>query len=705
MMPMRSAPARALLPLLALAGAAAAQGRGQRFPTDAPWLHLGLDADIAWIRDPEVIIDAPQTKWQLTAKVDRAALLGEALSRAKADGKLVLWYVFRVVEERLGGRQMYRAPVLDMYAQQVLWADPDVVGIVDAHFVPLRMACDETLSARFSLRPLDFAEPAIVVLDAAGEVVHHAQRIRTFDGLWLADLLRRVLAHAGVDLAAAEDGADPAALIAAGRWEAALSRLQALPAPTASQRVMTAAVLRRLRRPQEAVAALGGLPESDAEAALERGWIHTLTGDAAAAMAALDPAFRGAPAPARCAEAGYLLAWNTLQAGRMEEASALFAQIAKQAPESPWGRRAAANVMIGNDERPVGAAFASFEHFGYLPQPAYSGLPADTAWAGPRRAPDDIARTAVAFLLAQQREHGGFTDCRYAYWGTPKITPNAWVAITALAAAALLEHRDVDPSRVDAAVARAEEYMFDPARLNRGQNEDVYADAYRLLFLARKHARATEADRAAVVQRMNEVIAAGGKRQGSNGFWAHEYPNAFCTAAMTWALVQSRQAGASVPVDTLDGAAEALLSARFKNGAFVYGGRASPKDEGSLKDASGRMPACEAALLALGESDAGRLLDAFKAFFEFHQRLEAVRRNDFHSDGELAGFFYFHDLFHASEANKLLPPEIAAQHDARFLQLLQGIGEMDGSFVDSHEIGRSYGTAMALLVLKNAAGG
>jgi hypothetical protein len=30
------------------------------------------------------------------------------------------------------------------------------------------------------------------------------------------------------------------------------------------------------------------------------------------------------------------------------------------------------------------------------------------------------------------------------------------------------------------------------------------------------------------------------------------------------------------------------------------------------------------------------------------------------------------------------------------------IPEFDGSFIDSHELGKSYGTAMALLVLKRA---
>jgi hypothetical protein len=36
------------------------------------------------------------------------------------------------------------------------------------------------------------------------------------------------------------------------------------------------------------------------------------------------------------------------------------------------------------------------------------------------------------------------------------------------------------------------------------------------------------------------------------------------------------------------------------------------------------------------------------------------------------------------------------------LELLQRIPEMDGSFLDSHEFGRSYGTAAALLTLHNA---
>jgi hypothetical protein len=52
-----------------------------------------------------------------------------------------------------------------------------------------------------------------------------------------------------------------------------------------------------------------------------------------------------------------------------------------------------------------------------------------------------MARAGVLFLLAQQRDDGGFTDARYAYWPNSEITPNVWVAITSIAMTALLEHR------------------------------------------------------------------------------------------------------------------------------------------------------------------------------------------------------------------------------------------------------------------------
>ncbi len=210
---------------------------------------------------------------------------------------------------------------------------------------------------------------------------------------------------------------------------------------------------------------------------------------------------------------------------------------------------------------------------------------------------------------------------------------------------------------------------------------------------------------------MNEVVRDAAARQlkthprrkNVEGFWAHEYPNAFCTAAMLWGLHDARNAGASVPDEVLDKGLGALLSAREPSGGYVYSGavRKGSKRTTPLKDSSARMPVCEGALLAFGRSDLKKLQFAFETFWKYIDRIEGVRRNDFHSDGQLGGFFFFHALYHASEANKLLPASEREKNNKRFLQVLQKIPEMDGSFVDSHELGRSYGTAMALLTLKN----
>jgi hypothetical protein len=87
-----------------------------------------------------------------------------------------------------------------------------------------------------------------------------------------------------------------------------------------------------------------------------------------------------------------------------------------------------------------------------------------------------------------------------------------------------------------------------------------------------------------------------------------------------------------------------------------------------------------------------------EAYWKFVDRLEAVRLCDYHSDGRLAGFFYFHAGFHTLEAARALEGPARESTGKRFREKLLGIPEWDGSFVDSHEIGKSYGTAMALLM-------
>ncbi|MBK8974837.1 MAG: hypothetical protein IPM29_02835 [Planctomycetes bacterium] len=705
----RPAPAlgRAVATLLvaAIAGAgplaprAAAQRLADVFgPGDAPWEALGLHRSLDWVLDPERFVDSRAAKRAIRGAFDRVAALDAAIERA-GNYRLVLWYVPRVVEDENRGRQMYRAPVLDLYAWQCLFNDPDVVDLIASRFVPVRLHCDEPLSARFGLRPLDFVEPAVVVIDGTGAVVHVCERMRTFDPLWFVTQLRLALLKAGDP---GEPPADVEGLLAQGRWDRAARAIAALPED--GHKAYLLSRLHRLeRRPDEALRTLA--------LAAERGGVDP--GDLAAErIRVLMLAGRDAELPdtapesgARAAEAHYLLALAALRAGHEDAAHERFEHVAATWPDTLFGRRARANVTLGNDSRPLGAAFTAFESLRYLDDAAYRELAPDTEWHGPALSSRELARRGLEHLLENQRDDGGFKDCRYAYWPSPSITPNAWIAITALAATAMLELRDVapdsiPPERVDAAIARAEQYLFAPEHVARGQNEDVYADAYRLLFLSRRAGRSDGDERARLVARMNEVVREATQRQKTSGFWAHEYENAFCTAAMLRGLRLAELAGAEIPPESLSNGVSALLAARFETGTFVYGGAAGRRGRPtSEKDSATRMPLCEGVLLDLGQSDPARLRRAVEIYWEYMDRIERVRRNDFHSDGEIGGFFFFHSLFHAAELTPMLPEDLREMQRERTIALLQRIPELDASYLDSHEIGRTYGTAMAMLAL------
>lgn len=684
-----------------------------------PASTLGLLATIPWTSDGAEFYDHFRVG---RIDVDRLALIDAACAKARKERKLVLWYVHRIQEQQLAGRQMYRAPVLDVYMQQVVFADRDVAALSTECFVPVRCVLDEPLAQRFGLRPLQFVEPAVVFLDGDGKVLHHVERIRTFHAQWFADLLVRVLDRFQVPRQAEE----PRAMRDRGLWRQALAKLAAAPDKDAAAWLQLAELQRLLRQPAQALDSLakaealaGGespaddgprrrRPDRTARALLgdvltERGLLLSQLGERLEAQRMLEQAWRSGGS--RAAEAGYWYALNALQLGDEIGAMRRYALVAERHPDSVFGRRARANVLLGPDDRPIGAAFTGFEHLRYLPESAYQGLPHDTTWQGERLAPRPLAEQALRFLLDQQRDDGGFTDARYAYWPSSEITPNVWVAITALCLTALHEYRGVFPAlepRIDSALRRGEAFAFDPKRLNRSANEDCYSDAYRLLYLARRSAGADEAERRAIVLRMNQIVEAAAARQKPSGFWAHEYENAFATGAVVQELLAARSAGATVPAEVTDKAAAALLSARHQSGSYAYSGAAGNRGAG-LKDSAGRMPVCEAALLVLGRSDLDKVRFALDNFWQHMQNLEGVRRNDFHSDGELGGFFFFHSVFHASEVVELLPEGEQQPHRARFLALLQQIPELDGSFLDSHELGRSYGTAMALLTLRNAA--
>lgn len=379
-------------------------------------------------------------------------------------------------------------------------------------------------------------------------------------------------------------------------------------------------------------------------------------------------------------EAIYHLAAVDLWTGKNPEPR--LRDLMQKHPGNPWAWRAAANVLRAEDSLPQGPLAHHFEDFFYRP---VDGLPSSTR--SPTRDADVAVRRAVEFLLDAQWDDGMWRDSRYAYWPDAQILPNVWMAVTALSALALLEWRDIAPQRIDAALRKADACLRDEKRLNADKHEEIYAHAFRLhYFASRKDA--------AMLSRIVPRVAA---MQDAQGFWAHEYPNPFITGVVVHALETARKAGADVPGPIYRRAAEALLSTRGSGGRQTY--RCDGKPPDNEKSSMSRTAICELALHQCGKLTLGDVEMGVEAYWKFVDRLEAVRLCDYHSDGRLAGFFYFHAGFHTLEAARALSGPARESTQKRFRDRLLAIPEWDGSFVDSHEIGKSYGTASALLML------
>ena len=95
---------------------------------------------------------------------------------------------------------------------------------------------------------------------------------------------------------------------------------------------------------------------------------------------------------------------------------------------------------------------------------------------------------------------------------------------------------------------------------------------------------------------------------------------------------------------------------------------------------------------------------ALDQFLQYRDHLKRARKsNDWHGTGfAIASYFYFYDYWFASMGMLKLPEAERGKYLAEIRNDLLQISEVDGSWVDTHLFGKPYGTAMALMVLKNA---
>lgn len=538
----------------------------------------------------------------------------------------------------LTGSFMDRKPVIDQYMMAGPFAWPAIAELINQHFIPFKGVASERLQQTFpEIKTYDFVEPGFVVVSPNGKLVHKIDQLTTLDPYWIAEI---IAAWAGVE--------------APDLWSPALANQ-----------------VKRFRNGQP-------LNLQDAEIPAEL-----------------------------MAEFILLKGMSLFYQGFQEQARNVWGTARDAQPDHPLAWKAVA------ESENWGPFCRGFEVHRPLPKTAYqagigsrgSAAPAGT-WTE-----NQCWQQATAYLLAMQNENGAWLDSDYDFGGTDSL-PNVHLAITALCGNALWEARTRCPERdleIREAVNRAASFCADRNNLNLADRDEIlWAQAYRVRFLA-KLVSTDEALRKKWMPGLQKAVEDLESIQTRRGAWYHEYANSFVTATALTALKVAANAGAKVNSTKIQRGINSLANDRFASGAFPYysrkrsnaSGAAKESGEEKIPESSGRMPICELGLWLWGGSSDERLEFALKSSFENHPYLARGYKYDNHtSTMAYGGFFFWYDMRSRAEALGFLKP--SAQRDAWKLQHQQwvmALPELDGCFVDSHELGRCYGTAMALLTL------
>lgn len=538
----------------------------------------------------------------------------------------------------IAGSPMDRRPEIDRYMMAGPFSHPDVVALLNTGFVPVRQNGGRKDQEEHGLRRGDFIEPGMLVLAPDGTEKLRAERIVTLHPKWFT------------------------------------ARLAPL-----------AAVVPEPRK----------LPEP-----LTRAWRAYGRGDLDEAAESLgDLPGAVVQSPAVTAEAGFLMGAILHRRGLITHAAESWREVADTYPDEPYAWKAAAEAE-GH-----GPFARGFEDFLDLPADAMTGNLQTT------RAPPDayteaqLRQRSLRFLTDLLPVNGQYDDSRYDFGGTDGLV-NVYMAITSIAGLALLEELAAndfggDRDACEAALQRIARHIADDAGINRDDRDEiVWAHIYRVLLLVRwlELRPNDEPQLRPVLQRVTRDLE---ELQPKTGAWFHEYPNPFVTASCLIALHRADAAGVPIDRDRIELGLRALLQCRAENGSFSYGQVRSGPPRVSVPAGAGRMPLCELALALWQKSTPETLEAAIRAGFDHHDQLESVRKYDDHANAlGYGGFFFWYDVHGRTLAIAALrDPEVRRQFAARQREIILSIPEFDGCFVDSHELGRVYGTASALLCL------
>ena len=565
-----------------------------------------------------------------------------AIAKSNATGKPIFWYV-----PTLHGSFMDRKQVIDRYMLAGPFSWPDIIDVINQHYVPVRTEPTQQQQTQYQLVPYQFIEPGFVILDPQGAEKSKVDRITTIHPTWFRYLLTRDL-----------------------------------------QAPIT--------------------PQQKSES-LSRAWTNFQSGDYQGSLTALPPT-PSTKSIEQC-ERDLLKGMALFRLGKHDQAKSIWDMASKRYPNHPLAWKAAA------ESQGIGPFMRGFEVHRALSKRALNAGIESTGSTAPRGAfaESELWVNGIRFLLGMQNEQGGFTDSDYDFGGTDSL-PNVHVAVTSLAGMALLRSLEKgglnEPTKTNVrnAIRQALQYVTTDSNINKFDREEIlWAYAYRVRFLSsciEQKTAGLDVDDQSLKNALAQAVTALEGVQSKRGGWYHEYNNPFVTATALTALRHAQQAGANVDLPKVQRGLQSLSSDRFKNGAYPYYSRVDQNDnrpEGDILIAAsaGRMPLCELGLWYWDQSTDPALHAAIERSLSHHKLLNLVLKYDDHTSRlAYGGFFFWYDMHGRSEAiAQVKDPQRRAQFTAQQKSIIMALPELDGCFVDSHELGRVYGTAMALLNL------
>jgi hypothetical protein len=316
----------------------------------------------------------------------------------------------------------------------------------------------------------------------------------------------------------------------------------------------------------------------------------------------------------------------------------------------------------------------------------------------------EMVAKGISYLLDKQNKDG----C----W--PSESSGYGYSVAVLCANALLNHRQVDPERVDAALVKSLKWLqgtrsmfgtWDQAAL---LSFMVDLDSFEAkAFLSKdKIKELSQKNYASLDKAQLTSQHKGGWPYGMGGG-----PASFLASWITLALLKAKEKGVEVDDKKLAAAGTFLKKLELQTGYFFYGAELVgsqtlreriKKDPGRILEGLGRVCGCNLVLYLLGERKKEDLDKTVDYFFEKRDLVEKARlragthQKDLHG---IAPYYYFFSHYQTTLCLKHTSGDLGRKYRTLLRELLDKIQEPDGSWRDWDSSGRAYGTAMALLMI------